>query len=197
MSHLAKVLTLSVASLSLIACSSTPDPMYGPDIQDEDSRMVGGNAGKSGVETSGILRDRAPQGVEVLNPERNQYGIEIIDLTKEGENGISFSPILYFGLDQYEITEDMMETIRYYADLLKSNPNLDVKFKGHTDERGSSSYNLALGERRAYAVRDAFISFGIAADRLEATSYGEEEPAVAESNESAWAQNRRVEIIIK
>ena len=71
-----------------------------------------------------------------------------------------------------------------------------MRLEGHADERGSTEYNLALGSRRAESVRDFLSGFGISADRLMTTSFGEERPLVSSSDETSWAQNRRVEFSI-
>ena len=75
------------------------------------------------------------------------------------------------------------------------NPNLKVKIEGHADERGTTEYNLALGGRRANAVKDALVAIGVNQDQLETVSYGEERPAMQGSNEEAWAQNRRAVLV--
>ena len=75
-------------------------------------------------------------------------------------------------------------------------PTVRLRFEGHADERGSTEYNLALGSRRAESVRDFLSGFGIMANRFTTTSFGEERPAVNRMDESAWAQNRRVEFVI-
>ena len=74
---------------------------------------------------------------------------------------------------------------------MQDNANVTVVVEGHADERGTREYNLALGERRANAVREHLISLGVSADRIATISYGKERPAVLGSNAAAWAQNRR------
>ncbi|MBO1926031.1 OmpA family protein [Thiomicrorhabdus sp. 6S2-11] len=105
--------------------------------------------------------------------------------------------VVYFGYDQYSVDEKGMEVLRYYADVLAQDPRRIAALYGHTDERGSPEYNLALGEKRAKAVFDALVVLGIDPKRLGVSSMGEEEPAVFGSNESVYAKNRRVEIILK
>lgn len=89
-----------------------------------------------------------------------------------------------------------MEILRQVADYLQRNPNTYVFVEGHTDERGPEAFNFALGSRRANAVRNTLIADGVSPDNLFTISYGKERPAVRESHEEAWAQNRRAEFKI-
>jgi peptidoglycan-associated lipoprotein len=100
---------------------------------------------------------------------------------------------ILFAYNQFTLDESARVTLEQNAVFLRNNPTLKVVIEGHCDERGSDEYNLALGERRAVAARNYLVSLGIAADRLSILSYGEELPLVAESNEAAWAKNRRAE----
>jgi peptidoglycan-associated lipoprotein len=103
---------------------------------------------------------------------------------------------IYFDFDKSNIREDQKPRMEKDAAILKANPNLVVKIEGNTDERDTYEYNLALGERRALAVKDYLIKLGIPADRLETISYGEERPADPGHNEAAWAKNRRADFRI-
>jgi peptidoglycan-associated lipoprotein len=80
--------------------------------------------------------------------------------------------------------------------ILQANPNLRIRINGHCDDRGSDEYNLALGNRRAVAVKQYLVNKGIDASRIDTQSWGEERPAAMGSDESAWAQNRRAEFEI-
>jgi peptidoglycan-associated lipoprotein len=80
--------------------------------------------------------------------------------------------------------------------VLRANPEVRLRIEGHADERGSIEYNLALGQRRAEAARDWLVGFGIAPNRFETVSWGEDRPLVRASNEEAWAMNRRAEFRI-
>lgn len=98
---------------------------------------------------------------------------------------------VYFGFDQSALTEKARQKLSQNAEILRQYPNWQVIVEGHTDERGTTEYNLALGERRADAVKQYYVSFGIAADRIRLISYGEERPAVQGTGEAVWKQNRR------
>src|SRR6266850_1169416 len=97
----------------------------------------------------------------------------------------------YFDYDKADIRPDARAALSTTADFLKKYPRFKVTIEGHCDERGSTEYNLALGDRRATAVKQFLVSLGISADRLSTVSYGKEKPFCMESNESCWQQNRR------
>ena len=102
--------------------------------------------------------------------------------------------VVYFAFDSSEITSEAASVLNQHASLLSSNPNAGVVIAGHTDERGSREYNMALGERRAQAARNYLAAQGVAANNVRIISYGEERPAVAGTTEDAYAQNRRAEL---
>lgn len=106
-----------------------------------------------------------------------------------------FDPV-YFAYDSSQVSPAERTKIETVADYLKSNPDTAVIIEGHCDERGSREYNLALGERRALAVRSYLAGLGIGADRIQTKSLGEESPAVPGHGESAWSLNRRGEFVL-
>jgi peptidoglycan-associated lipoprotein len=97
----------------------------------------------------------------------------------------------YFDYDSAAIRPDAREALQKTADFLKNYPNIRVTIEGHCDERGSTEYNLALGQRRANAVKEYLVSLGVPADHLSTTSWGKEKPFCTESTEACWQQNRR------
>jgi peptidoglycan-associated lipoprotein len=107
-----------------------------------------------------------------------------------------FSPDIYFDYDESTLSDDTREKLSRNADLLKGNAQFSVTVEGHADSRGTSEYNLALGERRANAVRDYLTSLGIAGTRLRTISYGKERPVCTEETEGCWSQNRRAHMVI-
>ena len=102
---------------------------------------------------------------------------------------------MYFDFDSAEIKGEGTDIVAAHAKYLAANPATRVRLEGHTDERGSREYNIGLGERRAQAVRRALLLQGAADTQISTVSYGEERPAVAGHDETAWAKNRRVEIV--
>lgn len=103
---------------------------------------------------------------------------------------------VFFDFDKYDIRPADTRTLDANAAWLKSNPNHLVLIEGHADERGTNEYNLALGDRRANAVRDYLASLGIGADRLLSVTKGEETPVCTEDTESCWSRNRRGAFVI-
>jgi peptidoglycan-associated lipoprotein len=106
-----------------------------------------------------------------------------------------FSPDVYFNYDEASLSDDTRAKLARNADLLKTTQLL-VTIEGHADERGTNEYNLALGDRRANAVRDYLTSLGVDAGRLRTLSYGEERPVCTEVDESCLSQNRRGHMVI-
>ena len=104
---------------------------------------------------------------------------------------------VFFAFDSSALSNNAVEVLQTQVEWLKKNENVDVIVQGYCDERGTREYNLALGERRANAVKQYMISQGIAADRISTISYGKERPAVLGNNEAAWAQNRRAVTVVK
>lgn len=100
---------------------------------------------------------------------------------------------VFFDFDSYALTGGAQDTLRKVATALKANQAVKVQVEGHTDERGSNEYNLALGERRAKAVMDFLVAEGVPSADLSTISYGEERPAAQGADESAWSKNRRGE----
>lgn len=100
---------------------------------------------------------------------------------------------VYFEYDSSQVAGSERSKLESVAEYLRGNPSVGLIVEGHCDERGSNEYNLALGERRAQAVRAYIIGLGIAADRIKTVSYGEEQPAAFGHDESAWRQNRRAQ----
>ncbi len=105
----------------------------------------------------------------------------------------SYGNVFYFDFDSSALRADSREALDAHIELLKTNDR-SIRLEGHTDERGTREYNMALGERRGNAVRDYLVVNGIDSYRIETVSYGEERPVSYGSGESNWAQNRRVEL---
>jgi len=102
---------------------------------------------------------------------------------------------VHFEFDSAALDEENRRIVEAHARHLNGNPNLRVQLEGHTDERGTREYNVGLGERRANSVLQALASRGVAERQLSVSSFGEERPVATGHDESAWGQNRRVEIV--
>jgi len=104
---------------------------------------------------------------------------------------------IHFAFDSSVLSQEAQDALKSKAKILKKNRELRLVIEGHCDERGTDEYNMALGERRARAAYEYLILLGVDADRMDLVSYGEERPLVEDSNEEAWAKNRRDEFRIK
>jgi len=103
---------------------------------------------------------------------------------------------VFFDLDKAELRGDARDVLTKDAEFLRSYPQVHISIEGHCDERGSTEYNLALGQSRAQAAKNYLISLGISADRMETVSWGKERPFCTEHNEDCWQQNRRDHFVL-
>ncbi len=120
-----------------------------------------------------------------------------LELNGDSDNGKAGGlKTVYFAFDSSELASDTKDALKSNAEYLKTNANVDIQVEGHCDERGGRQYNLALGERRAKAVRDYLVALGVESKRLSTISYGSERPKAEGSDESAWSQNRRANFVV-
>ncbi|HET7594263.1 MAG TPA: peptidoglycan-associated lipoprotein Pal [Stellaceae bacterium] len=141
--------------------------------------------GGSGASTGGS------QGVSDNGPGPGRIDRVATDRAKVTLDSAGISDTVYFDYDKTTLRPDALPALQRIAEWMKQNPSVQIRIAGHADERGTREYNLALGDRRATAVRGYLVSLGIPAQRLETMSYGKERPAVVGSNEESWAKNRR------
>lgn len=152
------------------------------------------------VLTTGCATKRATSEVVVAplgipGGQAGYTGAVIVDNSNAVMAGAeNLQAVVYFAFDSSEITTQAANVLNQHASLLSSNPAAAVVIAGHTDDRGSREYNIALGERRAQAARDYLATKGVAVNNIRVISYGEERPAAAGTNEEAYAQNRRAEL---
>jgi peptidoglycan-associated lipoprotein len=104
---------------------------------------------------------------------------------------------IFFGYDQFDLTPEARGTVERQAQWMKTHQNVTVIVEGHCDERGTREYNLALGEKRAMAVRNYLIANGVAPNRVQTISYGKERPVILGSDNTSWAQNRRGVLVVQ
>lgn len=169
------------AAVLLSACASTGERSDTDAAADLDQT--------SDRDTSGMGGDRRGSAEPLPLSEEEKLAQKKAELERENT--------VYFEFDSAELSREARSTIERHADFLVSNPDVRVRLEGHTDERGTREYNIGLGERRAQSVAQVLRARGVAGDQFSIVSYGEERPAVAGSNERAWAKNRRVEIVYR
>lgn len=104
---------------------------------------------------------------------------------------------VFFGYDSFAISEEGRQALSRDAEWIRSNPGAQLKIEGHCDERGTSAYNLVLGEKRAKAARNYLVELGVGANRLGVVSYGKERPFCKDHSEACYAQNRRGHVVVK
>ena len=135
--------------------------------------------------------------------EENVYSdnVKTVEASSESLESIQYNnkavltnATVYFEFDKSSLTSRSLQILKSVVEALNENLSVTVTLAGHADERGTREYNLALGQRRAEAVRDYLYLNGISKDRISVKSYGEERPAVTGQNERSYARNRRVEI---
>lgn len=137
---------------------------------------------------------RAEQAAEEAREAERRRQAEAAAAQRQLEQAaMAAGTVFYFDFDSSVLKPEAQAALDAHIALLRSNDR-SIRLEGHTDERGTRDYNMALGERRANAVRDYMVVNGIASYRIETVSYGEEQPVAYGSNESAWSQNRRVEL---
>lgn len=149
-----------------------------------------------GTDGRGLGRDGYSEG-NLDGYDRQAGGSSLTGFESTGvvaAGGGTFEDI-HFGYDSVQLDSDGREVVRRNAAWMKDNPDSRVEIEGHCDEQGTSEYNLALGARRAKAVRDAMVSMGVPASRLSTVSYGEELPICREASEICYAKNRRAHLV--
>lgn len=170
-----KALTLLFVAAFLVACSSK-------DTQDDDAAAAAAAAAEAEAR-SAAERAAAADAEASAAAQQRQLQEAIADVGN----------VFYFDYDSSTLKPQAQAALDAHIALLRTNER-SVRLEGHTDERGTREYNMALGERRANAVRDYMVVNGIASYRIETVSYGEEQPIAYGSGEANWSQNRRVEL---
>lgn len=171
-----KILGLLAIALLVSACATDTEESGSASSEGTSMQAASSGSGGSTAATETATETMKPKG---LAPDSQEYLV------------VNVGDRVFFALDKSEISSESADTLKRQAAWMQDNANVTVVVEGHADERGTREYNLALGERRANAVREHLISLDVSADRIATISYGKERPAVLGSNAAAWAQNRR------
>jgi peptidoglycan-associated lipoprotein len=143
---------------------------------------------------SGVKLDEgANKGAIGTQPDANAVQQVNVDPLNDPNSPLAKRSI-YFDFDSYAVRDDYQPLLQQHAQYLKSHPERHVLIQGNTDERGTSEYNLALGQKRAEAVRRSMSLLGVADTQMEAVSLGKEKPQATGHDEASWAQNRRADL---
>jgi peptidoglycan-associated lipoprotein len=209
-------LVMSVALIGVPACAKKSVQSGGDSQSTQGTAKGGADGSKSGV---GSFPDTGMQsqggGLRGLdkNPseERVGGGTMMAKADPSGSAGRQLDEMMaeqaasaaagmrdvFFAYDSWTISEDGRQALTRNAEWIKANQNALVKVEGHCDERGTSAYNLVLGEKRAKAARNYLVELGVGANRLSVVSYGKERPSCTEHAESCYQQNRRGHLALK
>ena len=103
---------------------------------------------------------------------------------------------IHFDFDKYDVKNEDKAELKSISSWMMKNPGMKLSVEGHCDDRGTNEYNLALGDRRAKAVKDYLVSLGVSSSKVETMSYGEEKPLCTEQTEDCWAKNRRAHFVV-
>jgi len=181
---------VAIAALTLgstMACGGRGEPEGPTPEQIEAERLAAEQARLAAERAEREARERAGAGAEADAAARRAETAAAREILEQR---------IHYDYDRSTIRSDSEQTLMRKVAVLRANPDVRLRIEGHTDERGSIEYNVALGQRRAEAARDFLVNFGIASNRLETVSWGEDRPLVRASNEDAWAMNRRSEFSI-
>ena len=170
-----KILALMLTSAMLVAACSSP-------VKLDDKAAVEDRTGS----TTGQGAD--PRSVGTVNATRS--GMDPLN----DPQGVLAKRSIYFDLDSYTVKDEFKPVLENHARFLNANKSRQIVIQGNTDERGGREYNLALGQKRAEAVRRAMSLLGVQESQMEAVSFGKEKPKALGSDEAAWAENRRADI---
>lgn len=172
-----------VLAVALLAgCATKPSKPEGPGARIEDKSLSAG----AGADTAGV-KPGAVTGEDLSGQGEGLNAAEQGDLPREMR--------VHFAFDSDLLDAPNQAIARAHAEYMARHPNVRVRIEGNTDERGTRAYNLALGERRAMAVRDFLLANGVSADRIEVISFGAEKPLNPGHDEAAWAENRRGDFV--
>ena len=170
-----RIFALMVAVALVSACETAPD---------ESAAASGAGASKAATSSTGTTSAATPAATPAAAPSGPTAGSQEDLVANVGDR-------VFFDFDTYTLQPDARATLEKQAAWMKRFASVTISIEGHCDERGTREYNLALGERRANAVKDFLVALGVSPSRVKTISYGKERPIALGSNDQAWEQNRR------
>lgn len=182
-------------ALFLTACASGVKLNEVPVVDKKGSSVSSGSSssGMSDINSA----DASSSSQQVQQPKSTVEPVNSLANDNVSAGPANVEKIVYFDYDSYIVKPEFQSLIEAHAQFLKSNSRAKLSLEGHTDERGGREYNLALGQKRADAVRQSLTLLGVSASQVETVSFGEEKPAVQGSDEAAYSKNRRAEFFYK
>ncbi len=175
------IIPVLLLALAIGGCSSTgekSDAGVGAPVEEAGQSGSARGGAADGAQVAGATEGGAWTASELQNPQSPLY-----------------TKVIYFDYDSSEIRSEYLDVVAAHGEYLVANPSATVTVEGHTDERGSREYNIALGEYRANAVRRLLLAQGTHESQIITISFGEERPMDSGINEAAWSQNRRAELL--
>tara|TARA_B100000035_G_scaffold223117_1_gene191685 strand:+ start:358 stop:960 length:603 start_codon:yes stop_codon:yes gene_type:complete len=177
-----------VSGFFFVSCSSvnleeTEDNLFSAPIDKSQNRQKANGVGSDGVQDS----------IEISSQNLPPKAASEISLGEYDD----FEPSVYFDYDRFDVKPSYAEVIKKIAQIMRENRSSKILLEGHSDERGTREYNVALGHKRAESVAKALEAEGIDRQRMDTISFGEEDPADNTSTEKGWAKNRRCDLILK
>lgn len=179
-----------ISASLLSACSDDKKP-----ISATDGSLNAANGVKDASASTSGLNNGAGLNAQGMPNGMNAGNAGDIGSGEYNDPNSPQAKVVYFMLDSSEVQPDFVPVVIAHAQYLVANPSIHIILEGNSDERGSREYNVALGEQRASSVANMMKSHGVADSQLQTVSYGEEKPVAMGNDESAWEQNRRVEIV--
>lgn len=176
---------IALMCLGMVACAGNPS----------NGASQYGNGSNAPGENSELLQNGAGNGMNTSVLNNGQQGEGAGGMSLDNPNSPLATRIFYFDYDSSEVRSDYMPVLAAHAQYLINHPSAHARLEGNTDERGTREYNLALGERRARAVKQILLLKGVPTNQVTTVSYGEEKPAVSGHTEAAWSKNRRVVLV--
>lgn len=198
--QLSMVILITIGLLITGACSKKKIRTDHPSVQ-RSGDQAATDAGKSGAEQGGIDQEALGSGSDVsekgLSEDKSRaLGAEETSAARTARERFENDDV-YFEYDSSALLSEAQSILMEKSEWLRNNPQASIVIEGHTDERGTIEYNLALGDRRAESVRSFIMELGVDISRIRTVSYGEERPVDPSSDESAWARNRRAHFFIE
>lgn len=191
-----RLLMAGLLAVFISACASTQEEIMvedgaPPEDQTQADTSLVEDSG-SGADATG-LDESSTGGTTVI---ADEIPLTASEMLAESEGALS-NRTIYFEFDSAKLSDESLTILETHGNFVAGNGEVSVRLEGHSDERGSREYNIALGDRRAQSVRRVLLFQGASVDQIDTVSYGEEQPVMSGHDEEAWAKNRRVELIYR
>ena len=185
-----KLYLLALAAIFVTACATQTEDIVVDAPTDSGQSQDGSLTGQDGSSDASSL-DGSDDTSLIPIGEEKMTAQELLD---QVDTPLA-NRTIYFDFDSAKISDESLAVLEVHGNFIAGNGDVTVRLEGHTDERGSREYNIALGDRRAQSVRRVLLFQGASVDQIDTVSYGEEQPASLGHEEAAWSMNRRVELV--